>query len=280
MERPPKTAVSQRALAPRASDQFSIVSSMHFPKAAKEALAVEFGRFLDHTDGVAQSDQLFDLMSAFAQNFDFPWVAYGCLTSDQRFLMSVRHDQATLLNHPDKWQERYFEMGYDRIDPIIKRSRKQVSAFRWSDVYNDSRTTDDERLVFDEAAAFGLRSGISVPLHGPNGSFAVMSFARPWRREFQNRTINYLQLAALHFHLKVATAQNSDGVEEVPNLSLRERECILWVARGKSSWEIGKILDISVNTVNFHIKNVLVKLDVGSRTAAAIKAVDFGIVEL
>ncbi|MER9249963.1 LuxR family transcriptional regulator [Mesorhizobium sp. M0590] len=259
---------------------FSLVSSMHFPKAAKEAFAVEFGRFLDHTDGVAQSEQLFDLLSAFALNFDCPWIAYGSLTPDQRYLKSVRRDPAVLLNYPDEWQERYFKMGYDRIDPIIKTSRKRAGAFRWSDVYNDASTTEYERRVFDEAATFGLRSGISVPLHGPHGSFAIMSFAQPWDREFQNRTVTYLQLAAFHFHLRVAKFQNSSGVGKAPKLSLRERECILWAARGKSSWEIGKILGISLNTVNFHIKNVLQKLDAGSRMVAAMKAVDFGIIEL
>ncbi|WP_245266208.1 LuxR family transcriptional regulator [Mesorhizobium sp. L103C119B0] len=275
------TAVSQPGgLATRVSDQFSFASSMHLPKAAKEAFAVAFGRFLDQTDAVAQSEQLFDLLSAFALNFDCPWIAYSSLTPDQRFFKPLRRGPAVMLNYPDEWQERYFEMGYDRIDPIIKTSRKRAGPFRWSDVYKDTGTTEDERRVFDEAATFGLRSGISVPLHGPHGSFAIMSFAQPWNREFQNRTVTYLQLAAFHFHLRVAKFKSSSGFQEVPKLSPREIECILWAARGKSSWEIGKILGISVNTANFHIKNVMQKLNVASRTVAAIKAVHLGIIEL
>ncbi len=69
-------------------------------------------------------------------------------------------------------------------------------------------------------------------------------------------------------------------IEEVPVLSAREIECILWSARGKSSWEIGRILGRSENTVNFHIKNIMRKLDTGSRTVAVIKAVRLGIIEL
>ncbi|ARQ13317.1 response regulator domain-containing protein (plasmid) [Rhizobium etli] len=65
-----------------------------------------------------------------------------------------------------------------------------------------------------------------------------------------------------------------------PDLSSRERECILWVARGKSSWDIGHILGISDNTVNFHIKNAMRKLEVSSRTVAAVKALNSGIIEL
>lgn len=69
-------------------------------------------------------------------------------------------------------------------------------------------------------------------------------------------------------------------LEEVPVLSEKEIECILWAARGKSSREIGRILNRSENTVNFHIKNVMRKLDTGSRTVAAMKAVSLGIIEL
>ncbi|MER8457719.1 LuxR family transcriptional regulator [Mesorhizobium sp. M1300] len=279
MERRPTTAVSKvGGLVTKVSGQSSLVPSMAFRKAAREAFAAEFGRFLDQTDTVVQSDQLFDLLSAFALNLDCPWIAYGC--PDLRFSKPVRRDPAMMLNYPDEWLKRYFEMGYDRIDPIIKTSRQRTSAIRWSDVYNDANTTEDERRVFDEAATFGLRSGISVPLHGPQGSFAVMSFAQSRDHGLQNRTITYLELAALHFHLRVAELGNLSGTEEIPELSTRERECILWTARGKSSWEIGKILGISVNTVNFHIKNVLRKLETSSRTVAAIKAANFGIIEL
>ncbi|MER8989473.1 LuxR family transcriptional regulator [Mesorhizobium sp. M0843] len=279
MKRLPMTAVSQhRGLVP---DQLSFVPSVDFPKRAKGGtFAVEFDRFLDQTDGAAQSEQLFDLVSAFALIFDYPWTAYSALATDQNSLRMVRRHPAAMLNYPDEWQERYFEMGYDKMDPIIKTSRRRAAAFRWSEVYNDRSTTEDERRVFDEAAAFGLRSGISVPLRGLDGSFAIMSFAQPWGRECRNRTITYLQLASLHFHLMVTKLANSSNNGEAPNLSSREKECILWTARGKSSWEIGKILGISVNTVNFHLKNVKQKLDASSRTLAAIKAVNCGIVEL
>ncbi|TCU32792.1 helix-turn-helix transcriptional regulator [Rhizobium azibense] len=281
MERPRMNAIAHvRRPATRVSDPFSLVPSMSFPKAATEAFAVEFCRFLEQTDAVAQPDQLFDLLSGFALNFDCPWIAYGPLRPTQKVLTPARCDPKVMLNYPDEWLRRCSEMGYDRIDPIVNKSRKRARAFRWSEVYNDGSTTEIERRVFDEAATFGLRSGISVPMHGPDSSFAIMSFAQPLEREIDNRTITYLQLAAAHFHLKAAKFENSRDIESAPNLSLREKECILWVARGKSSWVIGTILGISDDTVNFHVKNAMRKLKVNSRTVAAMKAVDFGIIEL
>lgn len=279
MEFPQMTEVSQlRGPTTSASSQFSLIPAIHYPDAAREALAAEFGRFFDQTDDVDHPLQLFALLTDFALKCACPWIAYGSLTPGGS--KPVRRYSAIMLNYPDEWRERYIKMDYGRIDPIINACLKRAGAFRWSDVHNDASTTEDELRVLDEAATFGLRTGISIPLRGPDHSFAIMSFARPWKQEFQNTTISYLQLAAFHFHRRAAKFANSSGVEEVPNLSLRERECTLWVARGKSSWEIAKILGISVNTVNFHIKNVMRKLDTASRAAAAIKAINVGIIKL
>ncbi|WEX79304.1 LuxR family transcriptional regulator (plasmid) [Sinorhizobium numidicum] len=263
MERPRMTSFSQ-VEGPRGtvSNQLSLVPSMHSLEQAKEAFPGELGRFLDQTDGVARSEQLFGLLSAFALQCECPWVAYSSHSADQ-ILKSARQ-ASSLMSYPDAWQEHYIQMGYDSIDPIIKKSRKELGAFRWSEVYNDVSTTEAERRFFDEAATFGLKSGISVPFHGPGVDFSIMSFARPSCRDLQNKTITDLQLAALHFHLRVARIVNSRCVRRAPNLSLREQECIPWAARGKSSWDIGVILGISEHTVNFHIKKVLRKLDVTS----------------
>jgi DNA-binding CsgD family transcriptional regulator/TolB-like protein/tetratricopeptide (TPR) repeat protein len=61
-------------------------------------------------------------------------------------------------------------------------------------------------------------------------------------------------------------------------LSEREKACLTWVARGKSSGDIGKILAISENTVNFHIKNAMNKLATNRRTVAAVKAAQLGLI--
>jgi DNA-binding CsgD family transcriptional regulator len=62
-------------------------------------------------------------------------------------------------------------------------------------------------------------------------------------------------------------------------LSEREKACLAWSARGKSSWEIGRILSISENTVVFHIKNAMRKLGTSNRTLAAVKALQLGLIE-
>ncbi|MER8772980.1 LuxR family transcriptional regulator [Mesorhizobium sp. M0960] len=264
----------------RPSGQFPFEPPEHFPHASREAVAVEFDRFVDQADDLVESEQLFYLLAGFVSNFGYRWIAYSPLTPDQESLGAVSRDHVSFLNFPQEWQERYAEMGYDRIDPVVKISRKREGAFRWSEVYNDASTSEKERKVLDEAATFGLRSAVSVPLHGPDANFAILSFAQPQDCECQNKTVAYLQCSALHFHLKITELGRPKARWTGNSLSSREKECILWAARGKSSWETGMILGISANTVNFHIKNVMRKLDAASRTLAAVKAISLGLIAL
>ncbi|RWH92518.1 autoinducer binding domain-containing protein [Mesorhizobium sp.] len=242
-------------------------------------IELELGLFLDMTDDIAQSERLFELLCAFALKFDCPWIAYGPLASKQRVFKPNRQDSVVMWNYPAEWQERYSRMGYARIDPLIKKGRKEAGAFRWSEVYTDKSITEDGRRVLDEAATFGLRSGVTVPLHGPADSFRFMSFAQSSDCELLNRTITYLQMAALRFHLMVTKFDTTTASEQVHSLSAREIECIDLVSQGKSSWEIGVMLKVSQYTVDFHLKNVMRKLDSTSRTLAAVKALKLGIIE-
>jgi DNA-binding NarL/FixJ family response regulator len=56
-------------------------------------------------------------------------------------------------------------------------------------------------------------------------------------------------------------------------LTNREIQVLRHVAMGLSNREIGKSLEISIETVKEHVQNILRKLDVNDRTQAAVWAV-------
>jgi DNA-binding response OmpR family regulator len=62
-------------------------------------------------------------------------------------------------------------------------------------------------------------------------------------------------------------------------LNDREVEALTWVARGKTSAEIARILGLSKRTIDFHIDNARAKLGAATRTEAVIKAADGGLIE-
>ena len=60
------------------------------------------------------------------------------------------------------------------------------------------------------------------------------------------------------------------------SLTDREVECLQWIAAGKSDWQIGKILNISQKTVNYHVENVKRKFGVATRIQAVVAAMRQG----
>lgn len=63
------------------------------------------------------------------------------------------------------------------------------------------------------------------------------------------------------------------------DLTPREREVLVEVARGRSNREIARELSVSEKTVKTHVSAILAKLGVQDRTQAALHAVRTGLVE-
>jgi DNA-binding CsgD family transcriptional regulator len=58
----------------------------------------------------------------------------------------------------------------------------------------------------------------------------------------------------------------------------RESQVLGWIAAGKSDWAIGRILNISGKTVNFHVENAKRKFGVGTRVQAVVAAMREGVI--
>jgi DNA-binding NarL/FixJ family response regulator len=68
-----------------------------------------------------------------------------------------------------------------------------------------------------------------------------------------------------------------DGRAPVSGLSPRELEVLRLIARGHSNQQIANDLFISLTTVKAHVRSILTKLDLTSRTAAAAYAINSGL---
>ncbi len=57
-------------------------------------------------------------------------------------------------------------------------------------------------------------------------------------------------------------------------LTQRESEVLIWIAKGKSNKDIGEILGLSPRTVNKHLEQIFIKLGVENRASAAVRAAE------
>ncbi|HTV34873.1 MAG TPA: response regulator transcription factor [Xanthobacteraceae bacterium] len=96
--------------------------------------------------------------------------------------------------------------------------------------------------------------------------------------DYVTKPIDFDMLAAIIKARLAGIARSSLWPKTVP-LNDREVEVLTWVARGKTSMEIGQILGLTKRTIDFHIDNARAKLGAATRTEAVIKAASDRLIE-
>lgn len=225
--------------------------------------------------GACDIPSLVDSFGNAAAALGFPLYAITRISRSQASVRSATSLALIGARYPDDWVRHYQQRGYASSDPVHRTAFTRSTPYRWHDITGLNRL---ERRLLDEARDAGLDSGLSVPIHEPGGSILLLSLCGPLPcvDSAINLRVAYMISTQLHFELQRLDRAQSHGATRY--LSPRQRECLLWVARGKSSWAIGRILGISHHTVDYHVAEAMKILDVNSRTAAAIAAMVQGVI--
>jgi DNA-binding NarL/FixJ family response regulator len=67
-------------------------------------------------------------------------------------------------------------------------------------------------------------------------------------------------------------------IAPMPSLSSRELAILRLIADGRDNEEIAKTLHFGLGTIKLHVRKILEKLGVPTRTAAAVRAVRLGLI--
>lgn len=213
---------------------------------------------------------------ALAQSQGFDTVLYGAVASKHSKL-----ENAFLHSNYDAgWRAHYDSQKLHYIDPTVAHCVVSSVPIVWEP---ESFSQPAQRAMYEEACSHGIRSGITLPIHGPGGEFGVISFASDTRPslDFDSQLMQLMPALSLirdyAFESSLQFIHEVKGAEPVPRLTKRELEVLSWVMVGKSSWEISKITSCSEATVNFHIANVRQKFNVNTRQQALVKAISLGL---
>lgn len=172
-----------------------------------------------------------------------------------------------------EWVERYKSQHFVEIDPAVQIGLRRLLPIDWNEFDRENKKV---QRLFGEASEFGLgRHGLSLPVHGRNGDRALVSITSDaGERDWLHLRLTYMrdfQLLALHLHQAILRLEGGETVER-PALSPRERECLQWIAEGKTSWECSMILGLAERTVRFYLESARHKLGAANTTHAVIKA--------
>ncbi|ESX66332.1 LuxR family transcriptional regulator [Mesorhizobium sp. LSHC414A00] len=228
-----------------------------------------FHRFVEQIADSADATDLRNALGEIASSLDLPSFAY-------LFPSLGKGRKVRLIStYPQPWTSHYLHSQYEKIDPVIHQARGRQETFSWDAHASDLELTTLQRQLMDEATQFGIRCGFTIPIHDSGGLFAALTFASDERQPLFFRVIDRyeraLELIAIFFHLHARRKLSDGRIVDGVVLSRREIECLKWAARGKTAWEIGRILGISQRTAAYHRDNARKKLGAPTTIQAAIR---------
>jgi len=180
-----------------------------------------------------------------------------------------------------KYQDHYVEQDFKQHDMVGKFSNIKNTPFKWSEIAQKIPITPMQKILFSDSAAVGIRSGGSIPIHGPNLVKATLSVANDAPTKEFDEHFDYhrheIALMANYAHEKMLSFGLDSPIK--PNLlTPREVQILTFVSRGKTYWEISVILSIQEDTVKKHMQNIGLKLNVSNGSHAVAKGLAFGLI--
>lgn len=179
---------------------------------------------------------------------------------------------------PAEWTEHYRDRHYSNIDPVMAYAGTQMTPVVWDEL---PRGVPVPKNMFEDAVACGVQHGVTAPIYdsGLNGGLFSVARSVPVSNdpEYRQQLAMWMQWIAIQIHQCVheKILPSANDVQD-KNLTARERQCLVWAAEGKTSWEIGQIIGIAEKTVVHHLRGASYKLGSNRRQGAITKAVAFG----
>ncbi|HXY17479.1 MAG TPA: LuxR C-terminal-related transcriptional regulator, partial [Gaiellaceae bacterium] len=161
-------------------------------------------------------------------------------------------------------------------DPLLGAARHAQGC-----AHSSAGSLEQAREAFEDAAQLLGRAGL--PFEAARARVALALTLRDLgrrdaaRRELDAALERFTALGALSEERRAATILTRLGRDDRPVLSARESEILQLVAEGLSNKQIASRLTLSEHTVHRHVANILAKLRLSSRAAAAAYAAKHGL---
>lgn len=217
------------------------------PLAETYNLMLEFGR-------AVSIEAVYGVLLTRCQRYGVESVLAGVIP--QRIVHPSEQPGYVILGHwPMEWAERYFSRQYVRRDPTILHCSQETNPLVWDTI----RVTDAAaKRIMDEARDFRLLDGITIPQLSIQGTRIGVSFAgrrldkTPTNISELTVLASYAVTRALELHARSSSAP-------VP-LTIRERECLLWMSEGKTIADTAAILGVTDSSIEKHLSAARGKL--------------------
>ncbi|MBT0958113.1 autoinducer binding domain-containing protein [Alphaproteobacteria bacterium KMM 3653] len=233
-------------------------------------------RKLDHLiDTLQQAETLEALQARIIALRDFFEVEHLVYHS-----VNAAGGQYAALTYSDDWVQRYIHSNYDRIDPVVQGAYSRFGFVDWKTL---DWTSKSVRAFREESAAAGVATqGLTLPMRGPTGQFAIFTVNTctsdaEWSR-FADRSKQDILLVASLVNEKALELEGAIEAAPMQSLSPREKDSLTMLALGLNRSASAEKLGISEHTLRVYIESARFKLAANNTTHAVARAVALGLI--
>lgn len=182
--------------------------------------------------------------------------------------------------YSSEWVDRYLEMNYLRMDPVIFGCFQRFHPVEWKQLDWSSKAA---RAMFEDAIVHGVgNQGLSIPIRGPQGQFALFTVNHScsdseWV-DFVDAHSQNLIIIAHEFNKKALVFELGEDAVNKPALSPRELGAITCLAKGLSRAQAADEMQISEHTLRVYIEAARHKLGALNTTHAVARALSEGLI--
>ena len=173
-------------------------------------------------------------------------------------------------NYPVGWAEELQERHLVLDDPVHLAAVRTNIGFTWLELDRLITLAPPHRQILRRSGRYGLGEGFTIPANVPGEPSGSCSFAVRRGLELPVQRLMCAELVGAHAFRAARRIHNYPAAGLHPHLSRRERQVLHLLAAGKTDWEIGKILGISVETAHQYVKRARSAYDVVSRTQLVV----------
>ena len=206
-----------------------------------------FDKLIDASAVATDEPSLKVVLSNLARGLGFDRYAYLNLQAAESYAIS---------DYAKEWQERYFANSYSIIDPVVTTAKRCMMTFSWDDSSSGRRPSKELRRFYSDAADFGIRSGVSIPVRTGFGHMAMLTLATA-SATASAQDINPIFAVAAVAQLHARFSLHRSALTHQKRVFLKPEEllCLRWAAEGKSMRMIAQIEGMSFGNVRFFVEN-------------------------
>ena len=177
-------------------------------------------------------------------------------------------------NYPRSWLEYFAENRLSADDPIHLASYRTGVGFSFSQIPSLIEVSERQRRIMEASKRAGLTDGFCVPAHIPGETNGSCTFAMKNGAELPTDNLSMAQLVgSFAYEAARQLLMRGEKVRAAPDtLTTRQLECVILVGKGKTDWEIARVLGIKEDTVTEHLDEARRRCGVSRRAELPVHA--------